>query len=309
MLRSASAFVLLACIAGATIAHAEAMRVPGTRVSLSPPPGFLEAEQFAGFQLASRGASIVVTESSGPVAEFRKGMTKGGLASRGMSLLQSQTVNIGGQEALLIQASQSTRGSGFLKWILVGGDARGSVMIVGSFPKSESDLSEPVRESILTSTWSEKQRGDLFEGLAFRADPSSKLKLADRMGNMLVFSETGAIEPSDSTQAILVVGGSLSETVIENLEKFAKERAAKTEGIGPLRNLIGRSMTVDGLAGYELIGIATYNKNGRDVRLYQLVLADGTTYYLAQGLLGADRDPRFVSEFRRVTATFRRTGR
>ena len=276
---------------------------------MDPPPGFLEAEQFPGFQLASRGASIMVTESPGPVADVRKGMTKSGLASRGMSLLQSQTVNIGGQEALLIHASQSTRGSGFLKWILVGGDARGTVMIVGSFPKSESDLSAPVREAILTSTWSEKQRGDLFEGLAFRADPSPKLKLADRMGNMLVFSETGAIDPSDSTQAILVVGGSPSETVIEDLEKFAKERSAKTEGIGPLRNLIGRPMTVDGLAGYELIGVATYTKGGRDVRLYQLVLADGATYYLAQGLMGADRDPRFVGEFRRVTATFRRTRR
>ena len=309
MLRGLPALALLACIAGAAVARAEAVRVPGTRVSLDPPSGFLAAENFSGFQLASRGASIVITEIPGPVSEVQKGMTPKGLASRGMALLQSQTVNIEGQDALLLHVSQSARGTDFLKWMLVGGDARRTVMIVGTFPKSESDLSAPVRKSILTSTWSEKQRGDLFEGLAFRVDPSPKLKLADRAGDMLVLTETGQIEPSSPQAATLVVGGAISEAVIENVEAFAKERAAKTEHVGPLRNLIGRPMTVDGLPGYELIGVGADEKSGRDVRLYQLVLVDSTTYYLAQGLMGADRDPRFVREFRRVTSTFRRVRR
>jgi len=307
--RGFPALALLACIAGAAVARAEPVRVPGTSVVLDPPSGFLAAENFPGFQLASRGASIMVTETPGPASEVQKGMTPKGLASRGMTLLESQPVCIAGQEALLLHASQSDRGSEFLKWMLVGGDARRTVMIVGTFPKSEADLSAPVRKSILTSSWSEKQRGDLFEGLAFRVDPSPKLKLADRIGNELIFSETGKTGPSESSQATLVVGGSINEVVIENVEAFAKARAAKTEHLGSLRNLIGRPMRVDGLPGYELIGVGADEKSGRDVRLYQLVLVDSTTYYLAQGFMGAKRDPRFVREFRRVTSTFRRIGR
>jgi hypothetical protein len=183
-------------------------------VSLDPPSGFLAAENFPGFQRASRGASIMVTEIPGPASEVRAGMTQKGLASRGMTLIQSQTVSIGGQEALLLHVSQNTAGSRFRKWMLVGGDAKGTVMVVGTFPESETDLSAPIRKSILTSSWTEEKRSDFFEGLAFRVAPSLKLKLADRMGNLLVFSETGATEPSDSSQAILVVGGSLSEVVI-----------------------------------------------------------------------------------------------
>ena len=248
----------------------------------------------------------MITEIPGPASEVRAGMTQKGLASRGMTLIQSQTVTIGGQEALLLHVSQSAAGSELFKWMLVGGDAKGTVMVVGTFPESETDLSAPIRKSILTSSWTEEKRSDFFEGLAFRVDPSLKLKLADRMGNMLVFSETGATEPSDSSQAILVVGGSLSEIVIGDVAAFAKERAAKTEHLGRLRNVIGRPMTVDSLPGYELIGVGADEKSGKDLRLYQLVLVDRMTYYLAQGFIGADRDPRFVKEFRRVTSTFRR---
>ena len=40
--------------------------------------------------------------------------------------------------------------------------------------------------------------------------------------------------------------------------------------------------------------------------MYQLVLVDKTTYYLAQGFVSAERGPAVVAQFRQVTRSFRR---
>ncbi len=76
--------------------------------------------------------------------------------------------------------------------------------------------------------------------------------------------------------------------------------------LGPLREVVGRAITGDGMPGYELVGVANDLRSGREVRMYQLVLVDKTTYYLAQGLVSADRGPAVVDQFRQVTTSFRR---
>ena len=43
-------------------AAAEPVVVPGTTVALEPPPGFVSATSFAGFEHAASGSSIMVTE-------------------------------------------------------------------------------------------------------------------------------------------------------------------------------------------------------------------------------------------------------
>ena len=64
---------------------------------------------------------------------------------------------------------------------------------------------------------------------------------------------------------------------------------------------------MDGLRGYELTAEGDEVKSGRTVRMYQLILADGLTYYIAQGFAAADRPANVVEQFRKVTGSFRRT--
>ena len=304
--RRIAAAALLAWIVIASAGHALPARVPGTSVTLDPPPGFTPADRFPGFQRIDMSASIVVSELPGPAAQMQKGMTREALAFRGMSLIRSQTVKAGGQDALLIQVSQTSDGKEFLKWMLIAGDAKKTVMIVGTFPKAASELSQPVQRAILSASWSSMTKTPENEGLTFRVYPTTTLRRAGRVANMLVFTESGKMGPGDPAQAVLVVGSSISDVSIENVEKFAKERAAKTSQVGPLRNIEGREVTTDGLPGYELVAEATDRKTGREVRMYQLILADQTTYYIAQGFVAASRGPGIVDQFRKVTGSFRR---
>jgi hypothetical protein len=145
-----------------------------------------------------------------------------------------------------------------------------------------------------------------LEGLAFRADPTPALKLAGRVGNALVFSESGSMARGDPNQAILVMGSSLSAFAIPSVEQLARDRATRSTQVGPLRNIVGHALTVDGLPGYELVAEANDARNGREVRMYQVVLGDQRTYYLAQGFVSADRARLILDQFRKVTGSFQR---
>jgi len=282
-------------------------RVPGTAVIIDPPPGFGASARFPGFEDTGRAASIIVTELPGPAAKMQEGMTSEALASRGMTLLRTETVKVDGKSALLLHVSQSAAGTIFLKWMLVAGDAKKTVMVVGAFPQTASELTLPIRRSLLSVSWSGTPRkADAYEGLAFHVDATPKLKLAGRAGGLLIFTETGTMQPSDAAEAMLVVGNSISDVTITNVETFARLRASKTTRIAPLRNIQGRALKAGGLPGYELIADTNDAKSGLALRMYQLVLADRKDYYLAQGFVTADRGAEAVTQFRRIMLSFRR---
>jgi len=299
--------MFLALALGASALGAAPTRVPGTRVNLDPPPGFVPAQRFPGFENEGRGASIMVTELPGSSAQMQKGMTRELLLSRGMTLIRTQTVKMGGRNALLVHTSQNAGGTEFLKWMLVAGDAKQTVMIVGTFPKAASELSLPLKRAILSASWAGAMpKAKPYEGLTYRADPTPALKLAGRVGNALVFTESGAMDAGGPDQAVLVIGSSFSDASVSDVEAFAKERATQSTQVGPLRHVEGRALTVDGLPGYELVAEANDAKTGREMRMYQLVLVDKTTYYLAQGFVSAERGPAVLAQFRQVTRSFRR---
>ena len=181
-------------------------------------------------------------------------------------------------------------------------------MIVGTFPKAAAALSLPLKRAILSASWAgalaEGGKPQPYEGLTFRVDPTPALKLAGRVGNALVFTESGSMGSGNPDQAVLVIGSSFGDASISDVEAFAKERATKSTQVGALRNIEGRALTVDGLPGYELTAEGNDAKSGRAVRMYQLALVDKTTYYLAQGFVSADR-PAAMEQFRQVTRSFR----
>lgn len=132
-------------------ALAEPVRIPGTNVSLQPPAGFERSESFPGFQSAEQQASIMVTQMPAPVAEVMKGMNKETLATRGMTLLSSNPETAGGRDALLLQVAQAAGGAEYLKWMLVTGDPKSTVLVVGTFPKSAGEeVGAAIRTSLLT---------------------------------------------------------------------------------------------------------------------------------------------------------------
>ena len=127
-------------------------QVPGTDISMAAPEGFRASTRFHGFEHTDYLATVMVVDIPGPVSEIQKGMTREGLASRGMTLISSETRAWNGEDAVLLQVSQKAQGIDFLKWILVSGSERSTTMIVGSYPVEKKDLSAPIQKAMLDAT-------------------------------------------------------------------------------------------------------------------------------------------------------------
>src|SRR5262245_16814003 len=104
-----SAIILSAMLLCApSIVDAQASRVPGTRVSLSPPEGFSPARQYPGFESTDPAGSIMVTELPGSSLDMIRSMTPPALASQGMTLVSARDISLNARAARLLNVRQKT---------------------------------------------------------------------------------------------------------------------------------------------------------------------------------------------------------
>jgi hypothetical protein len=290
---------------------AQATRVAGTSVALAAPPGFAASTRFPGFERADLQSSVMVTEIPGPVSELSRGMTADNLATRGMTLISSTKQVVDGKSVLLLKVSQPANGMTVHKWMMVSGDAKTSVMIVGTFPKEhESQIGDAIKQSLLTARWAAAGAPpDHFEGLPFRVSPTTSLKIAGRMSNMLMLTESGQMGPQGPNAALFLVGTSLAPVDLSDLKAFAITRASQTKQLKGLRVSEQGATAIANETAYELVAEGTDVATGRPVTLYQLVLPDPQGYVLMQGLVASTRAATMLPEFRRAAQSFRRTAR
>ena len=291
-------------VPGASLAAPQ--KVQGTRVVMVPPPGFVAAEQFPGFQQNETTASIMVTELPGPVAALRAEMNADGLRRRGMTLIDSEDIVMGGRPALLLHVTQTARDEEFEKWMVVTGDGAQSVLVVASCPRGlPPALGESLETAIRSVQWDPDQRLDLFDGLPFRVREAGAFKVANRISNMILLADPG-VSTGSPEDPLIIVGTSLGDVRIEDVTAFAKQRLAETSQIKDLSDVYGREVTVNGLAAYELAAVGVDLKSGISMRIYQMVIADGARYFLVQGFVGESRANEFLPQFREVAESLTR---
>src|SRR5688572_23683795 len=248
--------------------------IPGTRVSLVPPDTFTAASQFPGFWREAVGASIIVTEFPASFVEVVAGFgDPSALEKRGMFLVRKQEVNVNRQTGLLLRIKQVASGIPYLKWLLIFGNEKESVMIAASFPEVlEKELSEQMKASILTAKWNDKIQVSLTEGLNFTVAAKGELKPARRVANNLLFSRQGIFPSKVVDDPIFLVGQSLSQVEINDQEHFAKTRVLQTDTITDIALEESRPVTVDKLTGYEVVADGKDKASGESVVIYQVIL-------------------------------------
>jgi hypothetical protein len=290
---------------------AQAVRIAGTPVALAPPAGFVPSSRFPGFEREDLQSAIMVTEIPGPVAEVSRGMTAEGLGTRGMALLSSTKQLVDGRPALLLKVSQQAGSMTAHKWMIVSGDAKSTIMIVATYPKEyEPQVGDAMKEALLTARWAAAaDPPDHFEGLPFRVSPTTSLKIAGRISNALMLTESGRLEPQGPNAALFIIGTSVAPADLSDLKAFAVMRASQTQQLTGLKVYEQRPTSIGNEAGYELLAEGKDARTGRLVTLYQVVLPDPQGYVLMQGMVASTRAEALVPEFYKVAQSFRRTGR
>ena len=226
----AFALGLLSPLAVSPATAGEAQRVKGTSVRIRAPEGFVAADRFAGFQQEATQSSIVVSVLPGPLSETRKGMTREGLATRGMTLLDEAEEAVNGAPAHLLHVEQEVGGVAFEKWLVVAGDTKTTVLVVATTRKpADEALRVALRTALLGARWDASAPTDPFEGLPFLAKAAGKLTQVQRLGNQLLFAEPGAPESGGPRGPIYIVGVSHSPMTFPDLAAFSESRRRKID--------------------------------------------------------------------------------
>ncbi len=290
------------------LAIAKPVQVPGTQISLAPPDGFLLSEQFTGFQRKEQGASIMINELPAPVDIFRASFTEENLATRGMTLLQTEDHVLQGKEVTLFHIAQTVGDLSVEKWMLLMGDADKTIMVMAVFPQTAANsLSQPLKAAVLSADWNPERTVDPWEGMPFRITETSLLKVSGRMSKMVTLTEKGKEGVIPPEEPLLVIAPSISKTHITNIASYSKKILTLATDFEDLTNVNGHDLQVDGLSAYEIEADAQDISSGIPLRVYQLLIADGTRYFRALGLVGTKKASQFVPEFQTVARSLIRT--
>lgn len=306
--RRAPALALLLFLAAPMAAAAQPQAVPGTRVTLQPPEGFIPAERFTGFQRAEAHASIVVVQLEAPFAEMEGRLTAEAFAAQGMRVRGSEQIAVDSMRGRLVAVTQEARGESFDKWALMFGDGDVTVIITATYPQSAADsLSEPMRRAVLSARLGDTVQADPMAGLDFRISEGSRLRIATRVGNTLLLNETGHLPNPGPASPFLAVGASASQANLDDLEAFARRRITQTANFSQVSNVTGSTITIDGSPAYELFADGVHTESSTPVKLYQVVVAEGNHYHLIQASAGVDKASEFIPEFQTIARSLRRT--
>lgn len=286
-------------------------RLPGTRISLTPPEGFVKSQRFTGFMLPERQASIMVTPMLGvPFSTTSQALSDEALARQGMEVTRRVSQTLNSLHKKLVYVSQVAGGVGIYKWLMVIGDDSGSEIVVASFPKMhQSKLSEPLQEALIGAQWYPDVVPDPLEGLSFHVDEAGSLAVAESIGNNLFLTEGGVYPLASEGDPLVVVGASFDPALgrIKDQKALAHKRLSQTKVLSSVKVEAEQSVTIDGLEGYLIYAQGVDADTGAELYLEQCLLFDESGYYyLIQAMVESGRKEELQNAFAAIRNSFKR---
>lgn len=295
------------------ISEREYVSFPFAGIKIVRPNGFDDAENFHGFQQVRSSASVMISTLPGSYTEMSQAFTAEKMITRGMKLESSKEIQVGGQPAILLSVKQKAYGTAFQKWILAFGDEKETRMVTATFPEAQQDqLAEQLKAVVLSARRIEKMEPDVPPDIGFAFDPPKNLKLAKQIasvGKLLLYCTDGVIPAKSPTDPLFLAAPSLSQVPIEDERQFAVRRVYQIANtrISTLKS--NQEVTIDGLHGYEIEATGEYTKDKTPMSVYQVMLFDGQSYILLQGLVRAAEADQYLGEFRRSARSLKRSSK
>jgi len=277
--------------------------IAGTKCSIIPPGEFVVSTSFSGFQNNKLGASIMVVEIPAPMQTIVESFTADALKSKGMTLIDKQTIDFNKSKATLVKVSQQANGITYFKQILLFGDSIKTVLVNGIYPEASKVIENEIKKSLLSTSYNENQKDNPLDAVKFKIDVSgTDFRLAKHMTGSLIFTTDGQI-PTEKPS--LIVGNSIAKVSTENQKQYCIDRLKKLPG-GELNKLKEiNPIQIDNLQGYEIVADGK-NKDSKDQLIYQIILFSETgDYFIIVGMATEDLEKNLKS-FRNIAKTFKR---
>ncbi|HLL54499.1 MAG TPA: hypothetical protein VK447_13185 [Myxococcaceae bacterium] len=283
---------------------AQPIPVPGTRVSLVPPEGFVPSTSFAGFQRDEWSASVIATELPAPYEVLLEGFTKEGLATRGMKLLSKKPVKAGDRDATLFHIEQQSGGATFRKWLVLVGDEKSSTLVTATFLKErEKTDSAPLKASVLSTVLGAASAPQVE--LTYTLEKTPGLQKAHQLQNALIFTPDGKMGSSDPEGVVLIVAPSLGNPGVIDARSFSEKRIVETRGAQDVKVESRAEIEIDGMKGWELVATGK-DKNGVEIFLHQVLVLAEDGYYMVVARASASQREAWLPKFKETARSLKR---
>ncbi len=290
--------------------------IPATTVCLTPPDGFTPATSFNGYLDTKRNAWIMVSEISEAYDEVTQGMTTELLEKEGLRVVERRDIYLQGDlekeeafPAQLLSVRQRVKSTEYFKWILMFGNDKKTIMVNAFYPLEEkysTPLKNELHATLMATQWDPKRRINKHENLSFKVKPQKGLKLAQRMQNTLLYTQTGETPNASPEDPMFIIGRSFFEQKISDPLAFAKTRITQFPTMKDVQIKSVTPTTVDQLEGFEMIALAKDKQTSSPMALYQMMLFDGHHYYIMVGAVGANDTQGYSKRFKKTAQTFKR---
>lgn len=281
------------------LAMSAAPPIPGTSVSMTPPPGMQPATRFAGFEAPGTATSIMVTELAAPYAGATAGFRDAArLASQRMTLIKSEQLTQ--PQAELFTLTQRYAGDEYRKLILTAGDATRTILLTATTDADTAATWEPAfRAAFATVTIGPPQSN----AVGFHIEPQADFKPARAVSGSLALSPGGVLGPN---VPMFLGTRSVAPVPVASLAEFCENRARSLPGVNAFRTTYTNPITIDGLSGLRLTGIA--NEATLSAQLvHETILRDPAGgYYLLLGITPQTTAEVLAPLFDKMAASFRR---
>ena len=261
---------------------ASTVSFPEVGLSITAPAEFTRAESFHGFQQDSTGASLVLASLPGAYREVVSGFTSAGLASQGMTLIKKDSVQIHGQDGLLLSLSQEAYGVVYQKWLVVFGDNELTYLVTANFPETVASLvGDKLKNSALSVKPIALESGS--GALDFRITPVAGLKETDSpgaLGKFVAYTQTGSFPTETPDEPIFIAAPSAGQPPVSDPVAYAENRLLKTAGIKDISVKSKEPIELDGVAGVKIFADGVQDQTNTPFFVYQVML-----FYEAGGYL------------------------
>ena len=262
---------LLLLFSSLVLAQDKPTKIPGTKVSMTPPAGFVVSETIKGFEHES-GAMIMIMElDGGNYYSNAKNVSRENFEAKGVEVLKFEEIEHMGYPATLsiIKGNPITANMN-----LVFGDSSFCVMVMSTYLPDDTAMQESLETALLTTNFDKETEVDPFEGAFFSLDESaSEFKLVKASAGLFMYAPEG--KGPDNGQMLLAIpmpGGSgmrpkaLVNQMVSSL--VAKGMTIKSE-------ISKSSEPVNGYKSYQ--------------RVFKGFISENESYFLVQTVMSGDK--------------------
>jgi hypothetical protein len=286
-------------------AVAEPVFVPGSRVGLVPPVGFVPSDKFKGFLSAAERGSILIVEMPKEAYAQVSRLSDAGLADRGIKVHSRSALTVGKAPAVLIRGQQSYSGIVLTKWLMVIGFADFAAMVTAQMPADlPSFRLDAMDQSLKTIAYRPAlTMAQKMAALPFSLGSTADMRVVNVMaGNTLILTRGPKDTFRGAEQPLLVItrsftGPGLADAKAEKVARLTIRNIASLSDISIERT---RTASFAGGDGFEIVARARATRTRKPVAVIQWVKMLDEAYVRMVGIASPKSRETDFTAFREI---------